>query len=201
VDVRAGTATPITREAFSRRVMEGEHVRLRRIERADIATVHKWMNDSEVMAWARFSADHMISAAQLERDLEKDLAGEDTESVRYMVEDRATGAPIGWCTIRTWDRKHVSANVGIALGEKAYWGKGYGTEAMRLLLTIVFDYQGWHRADLWTLAENDRAIKSFEKAGFRLEGRERESTYYEGRYHDVVLMAQLKSEWDARKAA
>lgn len=194
------TATPITPEALPWAVIEGERVRLRRIERADLVTLHRWMNDSEVVSWARFSADHMISQAQLERDLEKDFAGDDTEHLRYIVEERASGSAIGWCTIRTWDRKHVSANVGIALGDKALWGKGYGTEAMRLLLTIVFDFQGWHRAELWTLAENERAIKSFEKCGFRIEGREHESTYYEGAYHDVVLMAVLKSEWDAGKA-
>jgi RimJ/RimL family protein N-acetyltransferase len=183
--------------------MEGEHVRLRRIERSDLPAIHRWMNDADVMAWTRFSADHMISAGQLEKEFEKDLAGDDQESVRYLIEERASGAsgtPIGWCRIGTWDKKHVTANVGIALGEKNLWGKGYGTEAMRLLLSIVFDYQGWHRADLWTLAENERAIKSFEKVGFRLEGRERESAFYGGRYHDVVLMGLLKPEWDARKA-
>ena len=103
--------------------------------------------------------------------------------------------------MRTWDRKHVSANVGISLGEKELWGKGYGTEAMELLLEIVFDHQGWHHAELWTLAENERAIKSFEKTGFRRVGVEREVAYFSGGYHDVVLMEQLKAEWDARKAS
>ena len=70
---------------------------------------------------------------------------------------------------------------------------------MRLLLTIAFDQQGWHRAELWTLAENTRAVRAAEKCGFRKEAHERESAYFDGAYHDVVLMAQLKSEWDARK--
>jgi len=102
--------------------------------------------------------------------------------------------------MRTWERKHITADLGIML-EKEYRGKGYGTESMRLLLTIVFDHQGFHRAELVTAAENERAIRSFEKCGFRRAGIAREGAYASGRYHDGVFMDLLKSEWDARKAS
>jgi RimJ/RimL family protein N-acetyltransferase len=180
-------------------MIEGEHVRLRKLEKADLPVLHRWMNDREVMAWARFSPDHMISLTALEKEFEKELAGEDRDRVTFVIEERKTGRSVGWCTARTWDRKHVSANVGIGLGEKELWGRGYGTEAVNLLLTVVFDQQGWHRAELYTLAENRRAIRSAEKVGFHRCGLEHESTYYDGAYHDVVEMEQLKSEWDARK--
>ncbi len=181
-------------------MMEGDRVRLRKLEKADLPTLHRWMNDRDVMAWARFSPDHMTSLAALEKEYEKELAGEERDRVTFVIEAKKTGRAIGWCTARTWDRKHVNANVGIGLGEKAFWGRGFGTEAVGLLLEIVFDQQGWHRAELYTLAENDRAIRSAEKNGFRRCGHERESVYYEGAYHDVVEMEQLKSEWDARRA-
>ena len=180
-------------------MIEGERVRLRKLEKSDLPLIHRWMNDRDVVAWDRFSPEHMTSLAALERAYEKELHDEETERTTYMIDDKPSGRPIGWCVVRTWDRKHVSANVGISLGEKDLWGKGYGTEAMRLLLEIVFDHQGWHHAELWTLAENERAIKSFEKVGFRRVGIEREVAYYEGKYHDVVLMEQLKPEWDSRK--
>ena len=182
-------------------MIEGERVRLRKIERKDLPLLHGWLNDRDLMAWARFSPDHMISLSALEKEFEKELAGEESNQVHFIVEERETSRPIGWCVMRTWDRKHVSTNVGIGLGEKDLWGKGYGTEAMRLLLEIVFDHEGWHRAELWTLAENERAIRSFEKCGFRTAGREREATFYSGAYHDIVLMEQLKSEWDARRGS
>jgi len=182
-------------------VIEGAHVRLRKVERQDLPLLHKWMNDRDVVAWARFSPEHMTSLAALEKAYEKELHDEETERTSYMIEERASSRSIGWCVVRTWDRKHVSANVGISLGEKELWGKGYGTEAMELLLEIVFDHQGWHHAELWTLADNERAIKSFEKCGFRRVGLEREVAYYGGGYHDVVLMEQLKADWDARKAS
>lgn len=181
-------------------MIEGDQVRLRKLEKTDLPTLHRWMNDRDVMAWARFSPDHMTSLTALEKDFEKELAGEDHDRVTLIVEERSSGRAIGWCTARTWDRKHVSANLGIGLGEKELWGRGYGTEAVGLLLHVVFDQQGWHRAELYTLADNKRAIRSAEKCGFRICGRERESTYSDGAYHDVVEMEQLKSEWDARKA-
>lgn len=180
-------------------MIEGERVRLRKIERTDLPLLHRWLNDRDLMAWARFSPDHMVSLSALEKEFERELAGEGHEATHFIVEDRPTARAIGWCVMRTWDRKHVSTNVGIGLGEKELWGKGYGTEAMELLLEIVFDHEGWHRAELWTLAKNERAIKSFEKSGFRTVGREREATFHSGAYHDIVLMEQLKSEWDDRK--
>jgi len=180
-------------------VLEGKLVRLRKVERADLPSLHRWMNDSEMMAWARFRPEAMTSLTALEKEFEKELAGEDEERTHYMIEEKATAKPIGWCVARTWDRKHVNANVGVGLGEKEYWGRGFGTEAVQLLLTILFDHQGWHRAELWTLAENERAIRSFEKCGFRKEGHEKESVYFGGRYRDLILMGLLKSEWDAKK--
>ncbi len=66
---------------------------------------------------------------------------------------------------------------------------------------MVFDQQGWHRAELYTLEENERAIRSAEKCGLRRCGLEHESTFYDGGYHNVVEMELLRSEWDARKTA
>ncbi len=182
-------------------MIEGERVRLRRLERTDLPALHRWMNDRDVMAWARFSPDHMVSLSALEKDFEKELTGEDRERATFVIEERASGRPLGWCTARTGDRKHVNANLGIGLGEKEFWGKGYGTEAVGLLLEVVFDQQAWHRAELYTLAENLRAIRSAEKVGFRRCAEERESAFYNGAYHNVIEMELLRSEWEARKAS
>jgi len=180
-------------------MIEGEHVRLRKLEKADLPHMHRWLNDADLMTWGRFSPDHMMSLAAVEKEYEPELRGENPDRTTYIVEEKATGKAIGWCVARTWDRKHVNANVGIGIGEKEYWGKGFGTEAMRLLLAIVFDHQRWHRAELWTLAENERAVRSFEKCGFRREGLAREAAYADGKFRDILSMGLLKSEWDAAK--
>lgn len=180
-------------------MIEGERVRLRKLERTDLPLLHRWMNDHDVMAWARFSPDHMVSLSALERDFEKELTGEDRDRTTYIIEDRASGTSMGWCTARTGDRKHVSANLGIGIGTKERWGKGIGTEAVGLLLEIVFGQQGWHRAELFTLADNARAIRSAEKCGFQRCGLEHESTFYDGAYHDVVMMELLRPAWEAQR--
>ena len=181
-------------------MIDGEHVRLRKLERGDLSLLHRWLNDADLMTWARFSPDHMASLAAVEKEYERELAGDERDRTTYIVEHRASGTPIGWCRMRTGDRKHVSADVGIGLGEKEFLGKGYGTEAMRLLLAIVFDHQRWHRAELWTLADNERAVRSFEKCGFRREGLAKDAAYADGKFRDILYMGLLKSEWDAQKA-
>ena len=181
-----------------RAMLTGEKVRIRKLERGDLAHIHRWQNDEDVTLWARFMPDHMVSLSALEKQYEKELAGEEEDRTTFMIEDRTEGKPIGWCVLRTWDRKHVNADLGLAFGEKEYWGRGFGTETMRLLLTLVFDHQGWHRAELWTLEENERMIRLARKFGFRDEGHEREAVYFGGKYRDIVSMGLLKSEWDAR---
>ena len=190
----------MTRDPVPVAVIEGERVRLRKIERSDLPAFHRWANDRDVVGWVRFSPEHMTSLAALEKAFEKEFADEESERITYIVEEKASSRAVGWCVVRTWDRKHVNADLGIALGEKELWGKGYGTEAMRLLLEIVFDHQGWHHAEVWTLAGNERAIRSFEKCGFRRVGVEHEVVFFDGDYHDVLLMEQLRSDWVGRKA-
>lgn len=182
-------------------MLEGDRVRLRKLETSDLAHLHRWMNDQDVMAWARFMPDHMTSLSALEKEYEKELAGEDEHRTTLIIEDKELGKPVGWCTARSWERKHVNADLGVAFGEKDHWSKGYGTETMRLLLTLLFDHQGYHRLELWTLAENERAIRLASKMGFRKEGLEREAIYFDRAYHDVVSMGLLKAEWDAKQPA
>jgi RimJ/RimL family protein N-acetyltransferase len=84
------------------------------------------------------------------------------------------------------------------LGEKNEWNKGYGTETMVLLLRHCFDTLNFNRAFLQVYADNLRAKRSYEKAGFVEEGRLREAVYKHGKYDDVIVMSVLRSEWAAR---
>lgn len=84
------------------------------------------------------------------------------------------------------------------LGEKAWWNKGYGTEAMRLMLRHGFETLNLHRIWLQVYANNQRGLRAYEKAGFQHEGIYREGHYQAGKYHDVFLMSVLRQEWDAQ---
>ncbi|MFN2157525.1 MAG: GNAT family N-acetyltransferase, partial [Anaerolineae bacterium] len=75
-----------------------------------------------------------------------------------------------------------------------YWGKGYGSDAIRTLLRFAFDEMNLHRVQLTVYEDNARAIRAYEKCGFRHEGRLRDAVYRKGRYYDMLLMSVLSGE-------
>jgi RimJ/RimL family protein N-acetyltransferase len=93
------------------------------------------------------------------------------------------------------DWKNRSAVLGIVLGEKKHWGNGFGTDAVRLILGFAFRELNLHRVELDVYDYNVRAIRCYEKAGFRREGTLRDALFRDGAYHDVFRMAVLHSEF------
>jgi len=82
-----------------------------------------------------------------------------------------------------------------AIGEKAYWSQGHGTDAVRLLLRYGFNELNLNRICLHVYSFNTRAIRCYEKAGFVLEGRLRQDVFHHGEYADALVMSVLRSEW------
>jgi RimJ/RimL family protein N-acetyltransferase len=102
---------------------------------------------------------------------------------------------IGNTGLHQIDWKNRMAVFGIVLGEKAYWGQGFGTEAARTILRFAFEELNLHRVELEVFDFNPRAIRSYEKVGFRHEGTRREALFRNGRYQDVHLMSILQEEF------
>ena len=111
-------------------------------------------------------------------------------SIRALADDKLIGFLGLWLNLI-----HSNAWVGIGIGEREYWGKGYGTDAMRLCLQYAFLELGMQRVSLGLHEYNPRALRSYEKAGFRLEGRTRQEMQREGRRYDVIWMGVLREEW------
>ena len=88
---------------------------------------------------------------------------------------------------------------GIFIGDKNEQGKGYGTEAMKLLLGYGFNTLNLNRLDLKVNDFNSRAIKCYQNLGFVEEGRMREASFVNGKYHDQILMSILRKEWKNTK--
>jgi diamine N-acetyltransferase len=103
--------------------------------------------------------------------------------------------PIGNCGFHNLDWRCRSAEVGIMIGEKNYWNRGYGTDAMRLLLKHGFGTLNLNRIYLYVYQNNPRAIRTYEKAGFVHEGVRRQAAYKDGQYIDILMMSVLRSEW------
>lgn len=104
------------------------------------------------------------------------------------------GEPVGSVYLRDIDNTHHKAEYGIFIGEKEALGKGFGTEAARLTISYAFEELGLHKVMLRVLADNERAKKSYEKAGFVQEGYLKDEVFLENQYKDVLLMAIINQE-------
>jgi RimJ/RimL family protein N-acetyltransferase len=83
--------------------------------------------------------------------------------------------------------------------DKAYWGQGYGGEAVELLLRIAFNGFNLHKVWPGCFDFNERGLRTYRRVGFVEEGRLRDEKYVDGRYHDLILMAMLEDEWRERQ--
>ena len=115
--------------------------------------------------------------------------------VGYLIYERATDTPIGGVSLRNIDLTVGIAELGISIGRKDYWGRGFGTEAVVLLLDWAFAVLGLHNVMLTTYAYNERALRSYAKIGFREFGRRRGAQRLGDRRYDIVYMDILRSEF------
>ncbi len=173
----------------------GERIRLRAAEREDIPTFVRWFNDPEVRQYLLMYEP--MSRAQEERWFERRLDARDDYLFCVEAAKGDGWVHIGNCGLHQIDWRNRHAVFGIALGEKAYWGQGYGTDAVRTMLRFAFEVLNLHRVELEVYDYNKRAQRCYEKAGFRREGTRREARYHDGRYYDSHLMAVLRDEFEA----
>ncbi len=170
-----------------------ENIRLRAIERTDIDTFLRWFNDPEVRQYLLAFAP--MSRAQEERWFENKLnRGDD---YLFAIEASTDGGwvHIGNAGLHNLDWKNRAVEFGIVLGEKEYWGKGFGTAATKAMLHFAFGELNMNRVELEVFDFNTRARRAYEKAGFQLEGTRRQRLHQAGRYHDLHLMSVLREEF------
>jgi len=173
----------------------GGRVRLRPIEQDDLPRFVEWFSDPEVRRYLLVYLP--FSLAQEERWFEN-LQGrlERQEDVLLGIET-TDGVLIGNIGLHSINWKNRNAELGIVIGEKAYWDQGYGTDAIRTLLGLAFREMNLHRVFLRVDDDNARGIRCYEKIGFRREGTLREVEFKEGEYHDQYMMSILESEFEA----
>jgi len=178
--------------------LTGETVVLRRHVPANLAAFRRWYGDPAVARLTRYQ-DGPMRPEEIDRFFAARVVGSD--SLALAVHIRESGRLIGSCAFSQLDGDNGTALYHITIGEKDCWGHGYGTEATRLMLGHAFDNLGLHRVSLTVFAFNERAIRSYRKVGFVVEGRSRESILRDGRYWDEVSMSILDHEWQAIQAA
>ncbi|MGO4900963.1 GNAT family N-acetyltransferase [Bacillus sp. GM2] len=174
-------------------LFESSKVRLRKVTVEDAELYHIWRNDIEVMRNTNPFLD--IYSIEATRDfIEQVILGSNTAK-SYMILERVNEKPIGITSLINIDHKNRNAECIIDIGEKDFWGKGYGREALTLLLNYAFLEMNLHRVYLRVFSFNKKAIRLYEKLGFSHEGISREALFREGVWHDIVHMGQLQSEY------
>jgi RimJ/RimL family protein N-acetyltransferase len=177
-------------------LFRGELVRLT-AEEPDFAAKAgvRWQRDSEFVRLADNNPILFTSEKKMkewnEKRIEKGLQPE-----RYGFDVRTLDGDklIGFFGLYV-ELTHSEAWVGIGIGERDYWSKGYGTDAMKLCLRYAFMELGLQRVALGLHGYNIRALHSYEKAGFTLEGRTRQDVLREGKRTDTLWMGILRDEW------
>ena len=185
--------------AYGDAILVGERVRLRGLREEDLATLARWEMDPGRMAtsWARVAPPSEAAA----KDRIATWCTNDRDDLGFVIEtldDPPTlVGNLGLFGARPKDR---CATIAIGLGRE-HVGRGYGTDAMRVIVDYGFREMGLHRIQLDVWSFNLAAVRAYSKAGFVEEGRRRESFWHDGQWYDAVMMSVLEHEWEALRSS
>jgi RimJ/RimL family protein N-acetyltransferase len=176
----------------------GKLVALRRPHPDDLSSVMGWYRDKEIARLTRYQSRPM-SQGEIERFFQYRMLADD--ALAYSIVELPDWRLIGFTTFSSLDADNGSVLFHITIGERDAWGRGLGTEVTELMLGHAFDRLGLHRVGLSVFSYNERAIRAYEKAGFRIEGRLRDAILRDGVYWDEIQMGAIAGEWRARHYA
>ncbi len=172
----------------------GEKVRLRAYRREDLPLAQQYLNNYEVRKYLAPDIPYPYTLEDETKWYESQSATRETYS--FAIETLDEERYIGGCGINRVDWKNRVAEVGIFIGDPHFWGKGYGTDAMRVMIYFAFHEMNMNNVSLTTYSFNQRAIKSYEKCGLKREGVLRQEIFRNGAYHDKIVMGLLQEEYE-----
>ncbi|MFQ5593960.1 MAG: GNAT family N-acetyltransferase [Anaerolineae bacterium] len=179
-----------------RKLIRGKRVALRPygagFTEEELYRMYQWSRDEDVLRWSGGSM-LLMSFEDFKEAFQRELRRQDRHSRSFGLLTE-TGEFIGRLGYFNIDYRRKEAELGILIGEKAYWGQGYGTDAIQALIDHVFHETDLQRIYLNTYAENLRAQRSFEKCGFRRTGQNRKFSLERGD-HDEIQMEIHRDEW------
>ena len=178
-------------------ILTGSKVVLRRHVPENLEAFRRWYADPEIARLARYQEAPM-RAEEIERFFTARVVGPD--ALAMAIHESGTDRLVGTCAFSQLDGENGSALYHITIGEKDAWGRGYGTEATRLMLDHAFGVLALHRVALFVFEFNERAIRTYQRCGFVIEGRSRESIYRDGQWWDELAMSVLESDWKRMRA-
>ena len=171
-------------------IINGKKVRLRPITEADTDDIIRWRNNPEVQQFFIFREP--FTRQMHENWLRTRVAT--GQVIQYIIEDMNSGKSVGSVYFRDIDCNNESAEYGIFIGENEARGKGFGSESAKLFTDFGMNLLGLHRISLRLIGSNNAARRSYERAGFDMEGVFADMVKLDGQFTDIVFMAKLKEE-------
>lgn len=170
----------------------------------ELVVLREWLeNDIEELSWVTDAeitdklSDNFLfppTLLQIKNRVASFLDGSNSDK-EFIIARKTDNKYLGQITFIHLDQKNQLGKIGIVIGDKKNHGKGYGKEAIELLLQFSFLRLNLHRIELDVMDFNDNAIALYQKCGFIIEGRRRECYFINGNFHDKINMAILKKEW------
>lgn len=179
-------------------MLHGERVTLRALRRDDLERIWRFNNDLAVELAGGGDPPMPQSMERLLADYDRETATGGRDGAWFAIE--VDGIVIGQCGLMHPNETAHTCELGIAIGDKSYWSKGYGKECVFLLLDYAFRLRNFRRVWLWVHSANTRAHRAYLACGFTEEGRLREHVWSNGKYDDAIFMGVLRSEWEQAKA-
>ena len=173
------------------RFLIGKRVYLRALEKEDLIYIRKWSNDHEI----RKLTGEVVSMSQADADKFLERVYSDNTREWFVIVVKENDRVIGETGLLRMFPAWRTTDISIIIGEKDAWGKGYGTEAILLLLDYAFRCLNFHRVAIGVVGFNEKAIRFWEKVGFKKEGIQRDGYYYNHKYYDFVMMSILENEF------
>ena len=169
--------------------MVGKKCYLSPIDENDAEKFTEWLNDLEV------TVNLQLYQCVITVETEKTFLSNLSKDHNFSIIDMKTNELIGNCGFLGIDNLNQTAEAGIFIGNKEYWNKGYGTEALILLMDYGFKALNLYNIELRVYGYNGRAIKSYEKAGFKQIGVRRKALYRNMERHNIIFMDILVDEF------
>ena len=177
-------------------IIEGKKIRLRPLRMDDLDHIMAWANDWEVTR-TLLMGRYPLTRENEKEWLESKLKASSEETV-FVIETR-DGKYLGGINLFRIQPIDRHAELGLVIGSKKDWGKGYARESMELLIRYGFETLNLHAIYLGVVSFHDRAIKLYRSLGFVEEGRLRHRVFLEGSYHDMISMSLLRDDWSNRR--
>ncbi|MEV0614052.1 GNAT family N-acetyltransferase [Nonomuraea sp. NPDC050404] len=172
-------------------MLHGKLVRLRATTPDDFEAIWRWGNDPDVVRWMFAGYPESLEQA---RERLAAIPPNNYRNCRFIIESLDDGRAVGFIRLRDAEPEVGHAELDVQIGEKDVWGRGYATEAMRLMCRYGFREMRLHRIGLDVVTENAAARRIYEKVGFVEEGRLRECFRQDGEWYDMILMGLLEDE-------